>query len=440
MQSFPSRAGRWPLALTLAALGACADDPAAPATSPAPKPSMDVVGNAVVSNTDDAGDGSLRWALGAVGSGGTIYFDATLAGQTITLDSSLVTSQPVTVEGPADKGITISGGGKARVLLFRHTGVVTLRNLTITGGKAPPGTSAGAIWGLGDLVLSHTTVRGNAADGFGAIQASNLTLINSTVSGNTSTAAVMLPALGAFQTLTLTNSTIAYNTGGGVQSNGGIAVRNSIIAYNVGKNCFNTPGTFAGVSMANDSSCGGAPGMLVGEPQLAPLADNGGATMTHALASGSPAINVGTSCTVTTDQRYVPRDAQCDLGAYEFVGGTTSGTTVALTIDPGARVDATTGSATISGTIQCSQSATVSLLVELEQTQKTGRDVADVRGSLTVLVPCPTTLLRWAVILAPTSGAFANGSAAATAETVALPAGVTPASASATVKLRRARP
>jgi hypothetical protein len=440
MLRFASTASRWPVALTLAALAACADDPTAPVRSPAPRPDADVVGIALVSNTNDAGDGSLRWALGAAPSGGVVQFDTALAGQTITLSSPLVASHPVTIEGPASKGITISGGSKSRVFLLDLIGVVTLRNLTITGGKAPAGTSAGAIWGLGDLVLSHTTVRGNAADGFGAIQASNLTLTNSTVSGNTSTAAVMLPALGAFETLTLINSTVAYNTGGGVQSNAGVAVRNSIIANNAGKNCFTAPGIYTGVTIASDSSCGGAPGILVGDPQLAPLADNGGPTMTHALAAGSPAINAAASCAVTTDQRHVPRDAQCDLGAYERAGGTTDGTTVTLTVDPGARVNAATGSVMVYGTLKCSRSDTISLSVELEQRQKVGRSVAEVRASAVVQFPCPTTLLRWGTILPPPSGAFQNGSAAATAETVAVPAGGTPASASAVVKLRRSRP
>jgi len=57
-------------------------------------------------------------------------------------------------------------------------------------------------------------------------------------------------------------------------------------------------------------------------PLLGPLMDNEGNTLTHALLSGSPAIDAG-SCTdilgnlVTSDQRGYFRFNPCDIGAYE---------------------------------------------------------------------------------------------------------------------------
>jgi len=59
---------------------------------------------------------------------------------------------------------------------------------------------------------------------------------------------------------------------------------------------------------------------------LGPLADNGGATWTHALLLDSPAIDAVSvvSCTLSTDQRGAPRpivqtssDTPCDIGAVE---------------------------------------------------------------------------------------------------------------------------
>lgn len=76
--------------------------------------------------------------------------------------------------------------------------------------------------------------------------------------------------------------------------------------------------------------------------KLGPLQDNGGATQTHALLSGSPAIDAGdnTACP-GTDQRDVVRPvdgnsdrvAICEIGAVEAATGTTV-PTPAVTPDP----------------------------------------------------------------------------------------------------------
>lgn len=71
------------------------------------------------------------------------------------------------------------------------------------------------------------------------------------------------------------------------------------------------------------------------DPTLAP---NGGPTLTHALAAGSPAIDAGTnSGCPATDQRGVARaqGAACDIGSYEY-------NCTDLDIDDNARCDALT--------------------------------------------------------------------------------------------------
>ena len=61
------------------------------------------------------------------------------------------------------------------------------------------------------------------------------------------------------------------------------------------------------------------PGDMFGvDPKLAPLADNGGATLTHALVKGSPAINAADPVFAPPfDQRGLERNP--DIGAYELV-------------------------------------------------------------------------------------------------------------------------
>jgi hypothetical protein len=84
-------------------------------------------------------------------------------------------------------------------------------------------------------------------------------------------------------------------------------------------------------SLDSDNTCNllPPPDNLIGvDPKLGPLKDNGGTTQTHALGTGSPAIDHAFSefCTAT-DQRGVNRpvdgdrdgEALCDIGAYEFV-------------------------------------------------------------------------------------------------------------------------
>lgn len=73
----------------------------------------------------------------------------------------------------------------------------------------------------------------------------------------------------------------------------------------------------AGCTLTGDTS-----GLITGQdPLLAPLADNGGPTRTHALLPRSPAIDAGSpDCPPpAADQRGVQRPfgLACDIGAYE---------------------------------------------------------------------------------------------------------------------------
>jgi len=57
------------------------------------------------------------------------------------------------------------------------------------------------------------------------------------------------------------------------------------------------------------------------DPKLGPLADNGGLSLTHALLSGSSALDRGTSAGApSTDQRGVsrPQGSGYDIGAFEL--------------------------------------------------------------------------------------------------------------------------
>jgi hypothetical protein len=441
MLKVATRLGRWPVALTLAAVAACSDEPAGPPLSAPTRPSLAAGDVYTVTNTNDSGIGSLRWSLGFTTGGEVIRFDPSLAGKTIALDSTLSIRKSVTIEGPAGAGITIDGAGKSRVLQvppYVADVKLTLRNLSITGGNVDA--DGAAIWGMDGmtLVLENTTVYGNKGHGYAAIVADTATFINTTISGNTTYSPQFDFTIVWSYYVTLINTTVAYNAGGvgAVSGNGGtriLTLRNSVISNNDRRNCPDKVDTFVrqGANISDDDTCGGPSEITIADPKLAPLADNGGPAKTHALPVGSPAINTGSSCSVQTDERYVPRDTQCDLGAYEF----TDPTKVTLTVDGSSGINQNNKWATVTGTITCTRTETFNLAVELRQTQKVGKDAVEVDAAATIPVYCTTGVRPWSASLYLTSGEFQVGTAQASVFTLDTPKWVTPASATKSVKL-----
>ena len=130
---------------------------------------------------------------------------------------------------------------------------------------------------------------------------------------------------------------LSYTPGGGVFNTGVVTITNSLISGNSSRyqaspssDCYGTFGS-GGYNLIGDAT--GCTGFTDGvnndqvgsDPLLAPLADNGGTTLTRALYQGSPAIDAipsGTNgCFIiyTVDQRGVtrPQSSGCDIGALE---------------------------------------------------------------------------------------------------------------------------
>lgn len=189
----------------------------------------------------------------------------------------------------------------------------------------------------GNLTVTNSTVNNNTAliGGGIVIGFGTATLTNVTVSGNMGTSrGGGIDVLGSTEGVhTLTNVTISGNsspTGGGFNNIGSaFTFTNTIVANQTsGADCAGDAITTGGNNLDSDNTCGltdpdDVPNV---DPLLGPLQDNGGATETQALLTGSPAIDAGddTACPAT-DQRGVarPQGAQCDIGAYEApsVGG-----------------------------------------------------------------------------------------------------------------------
>jgi Bacterial Ig domain/Calx-beta domain len=298
--------------------------------------------NPIVTSTADAGAGSLRDAIATVCTGTTITFNLPGPGpHTIALTSGeLAVARNVTINNNSGENITVSGGGLGRVFNINSGKTVAIVGLTISGGGAV--SNGGGVINAGTLTIVNSTLTGNTAtsDG-GAIQstasATSLTLINTTVSGNTANGyGGGVDVLGG--TATIINSTITNNHGdndngggggaGGLRNQGGtVTMHNTIVAGNFAGSATTTRNDIEGALQAASSNnligdgtnmtgvTNGVNGNQVGssgtpiDPQLGPLADNGGRTQTHALLSASTAIEAGNNAALPADTFDLDGDA-----------------------------------------------------------------------------------------------------------------------------------
>jgi hypothetical protein len=178
-----------------------------------------------VTNTNDAGAGSLRQAIvdaNANAGEDTIDFAPSLAGQTITLASQLPTitdTAGLTSDG-GSADITISGDNAYPVFAVAFV-KLTVSNLTVANGGI---LATGAIRnGGGTLEVSNSTISGISN------QNGTLEVSNSTISGNSASG-----ISNFFGTATVSNSTISGTIGSGVYNSdfGTVTVSNSTISGN----------------------------------------------------------------------------------------------------------------------------------------------------------------------------------------------------------------
>ena len=220
-------------------------------------------------------------------------------------------------------------------------GAITITDSTFSLNSA--GARGGAIFSSVEgttINVFRSTFNDNIAENGGAIRndLGTLTLANSTVSHNTADYGGGLYN-GAQGTTTLVNVTVTANLaavkGGGIYAPGDvpgsvIALFNTIVAdQNTNSDCDALPAQIFSFGNNLDSSNQCDLDQPSDRPQvdvfLAPLADNGGPTKTHALLPNSNAIDGGDDETCAAepidgvDQRGIerPQGARCDIGAFE---------------------------------------------------------------------------------------------------------------------------
>jgi hypothetical protein len=205
----------------------------------------------------------------------------------------------------------------------------------VTGVKDAYDASGGGAMYLHNskAVITNTTLSGNTADGCGTFQAdgTDLEMTNVTVADSTARTspggAICLFGNGAkLLNCTFSGSTTAGDPGKGIAAHlfgpgTTFDTHNTLFAGASSKDG-GVPNCLASVSGADNlqwpmsgNKCGDS--TTFADPQLAPLADNGGPTKTSAPAVGSPARGAGHGCPAT-DQTGKARPAEgCTIGAVE---------------------------------------------------------------------------------------------------------------------------
>ncbi len=257
----------------------------------------------------------------------TSGFDSDGGGMLIAPASMTVTVTDSTISENGTAGSYADGGG-----------IYSARNVTLTrstvrenstsgfrakgGGIATQNVMPSVVLALNESTISGNSTAGFAAEGGGINAGGDLTVASSTISGNSTTGeAARGGGIWMYGGATLHYSTVADNhangyaaQGGGVAGGTSVEIRSTILAGNTAGSTnpdllpgsgaltvdYSLIGDNAGTTLveaqtpdANGNLIGSSAGGGIIDPQLGPLGDYGGPTLTHVLLVGSPAIDAG---------------------------------------------------------------------------------------------------------------------------------------------------
>lgn len=303
------------------------------------------------SSGSTTGTGDSRVVLGTVYASTAEIIDSTISGNTITSQS-----------GGSGLYYTTAGAGvyvRGNVSISGSTISGNSGNTTAAGHQGAVG---GGLFATGDVVIIDSTIDGNTVNGTGGGvfkapfspwgdppgPGTSLHIANSTISGNQATFG---GGISSARPTLLTNTTIAFNQarqgGGGLVFDRALIdtvqfeFQSVILAANNGLGAVDTEGFGADLASTGTLTVVGQNNLVVDsagialpagtirlDPRLLPLANNGGATRTHALMAESPAIDAGNNIAGEEyDQRGAgfPRvvGTSADIGAVEHAGETT---------------------------------------------------------------------------------------------------------------------
>lgn len=277
-----------------------------------------------------------NWTEGDASEGGGLYVIVGAAD----IDGSRITNNYTEGQNAGGGGMYINGS--------LGNGDLDMVDTTVADNRAKGfnADGGGVRVNTGNVTINASTISGNATESSSAqggglnVNQGDVDLINSTVSGN-STSDSGVTGGGIYLvdgTATLRHSTVAYNQASGafdgifLGSGDDLVLENSLVIQQAAGEtaCSTVSNNSATASLATDTSCTGTATALA-DIKLQDLAANGGVTETHALLTGSVAIDTAdaTLCNAlmpSEDQREVVRPvdgddsgtAECDIGSFEY--------------------------------------------------------------------------------------------------------------------------
>ena len=317
------------------------------------KGSVDLIGAEATachahSNSDHARGGAV-YAAGDLKLSHSAVADSDAEGTASAYGGGVYTKGQLTLQSSALDGNTADSAGAARGGGAFVGGYLSARYSTVNANHAKGTTASARGGGLavgGNISIGRSTISGNISQGnVGGLLATNesnyadntISIVASTISGNSAAGIV-----GGFYSdagrVVFSGATIAFNTADAGKSSGYFAPGVAIAAKSngtalelestiVSNNTYGVVESDLSVAVnaisvfAGNSVIRNAPGVtffstpITACPRLGPLRDNGGPTKTHALLSGSPAIEAGN----TVDQdNFDQRSAASVNGSFDY--------------------------------------------------------------------------------------------------------------------------
>ncbi|MBN2802932.1 MAG: hypothetical protein JXR91_07545 [Deltaproteobacteria bacterium] len=282
-----------------------------------------------VLNSVFAGNGALSVGDGQFGNGGGLYIDG----------MNYDTSGDFIMCGTRFVQNTAMTHGSGVFAYFYEGSQSTITDCEFNGNSfGDPASGSGALYHESVPLLLRGTTFANQTTGAhaGAIfvgQNTVATIENCTFADNSVTTnggAIFNGAATAnFTNCTFTGNSADYGPAIFKGKEAAIGLKNCIFSYNTTQNEYSATschesftdngGNIQWPEIKNngnpDTPC--TEGIVFADPLLQTLGDNGGFSLTAAIAKDSPAIDLGSDCP-KVDQRGEPRSASCDAGAFEL--------------------------------------------------------------------------------------------------------------------------